>query len=125
MNLKNAYLFAAFGMVSAIALLYGISPSWFAQSFLGISELPVDFAHILRAVMCLYLALGVFWLFCAITDQHKNVAILTTIVFAGGLVIGRVLSLAIDGWPSPILVFYAALEFAIVPVAWWLHGRPD
>jgi hypothetical protein len=58
MDLKKGFLIVAFGMVSVIALLYGINPHWFAQTFLGVSDLSVDFAHILRAVMCLYLALG-------------------------------------------------------------------
>ena len=43
----------AFAMVSIIALLYGIDPPWFARTFLGVDDLSVNFAHILRAVMCL------------------------------------------------------------------------
>lgn len=52
----------AFTTVSIIPLLYGISPLWFARTFLDVNEVSVDFAHILRAVMCLYLGLGLFWL---------------------------------------------------------------
>lgn len=125
MDLKKGFLILAFAMVSVIALLYGIDPPWFARTFLGATDLSVDFAHILRAVMCLYLALGAFWLFCALTGRHKNTAILTTIVFAGGLVIGRLLSFALDGLPSPLLMIYAALELAIIPLAWWLFRQPD
>jgi len=124
-NLKKGFLILAFAMVSIIALLYGVSPSWFAIKFLGVNDLSVSFAHILRAVMCLYLALGCFWLFSAFSGRHKNTAILTTIVFAGGLVIGRVLSFMIDGRPAPLLIFYAALEFTIIPVAWWIYTRPE
>lgn len=125
MDLKRAFLIVAFVMVSAIALLYGIDPSWFASVFLGVTDLSVDFTHILRAVMCLYLALGAFWLFSALNDRHKNTAILTTIVFAGGLVIGRLLSFALDGLPSPLLIFYAAVEAAVLPVAWWVYKLPE
>ena len=84
----------------------------------------MNFAHILRAIMCLYLALGCFWLFSAFSDRHRDTAILTTMVFAGGLFIGRVLSFIIDGQPAPLLILYAALEFMIVPVAWWIYARP-
>lgn len=125
MHLKKGFLILAFAMVLAIALLYGIDPRWFAKSFLGITDLSVDFAHILRAIMCLYLALGAFWLFCALSDTNKNVAVLTTIVFAGGLVVGRLLSFAVDGLPSPLLIFYAALEFAVIPLAWWVYKLPE
>lgn len=114
MDLKKGFLILAFAMVSVIALLYGVDPPWFARTFLGVPDLSVDFAHILRAVMCLYLALGAFWLFCALSDTHKNTAILTTIVFAGGLVVGRLLSFAVDSLPSPLLISYAALECAVV-----------
>ena len=125
MDLKKGFLILAFAMVSVIALLYGIDPPWFARTFLSVTDLSVDFAHILRAVMCLYLALGAFWLFCALSDTHKNTAILTTIVFAGGLVVGRLLSFAVDGLPSPLLIFYAALECAVIPLAWWVYKQPE
>jgi hypothetical protein len=125
MDLKKGFLILAFVMVSVIALLYGIDPSWFARNFLGVTALSVDFAHILRAMMCLYMALGVFWLFSALSDTHKNVAILTTILFAGGLVAGRLLSFALDGLPSPLLIFYAALECAVIPLAWWIYRLPN
>ena len=125
MGLKKGFLILAFAMVSVIALLYGIDPPWFARTFLGVTDLSVDFAHILRAVMSLYLALGAFWLFCALSDTHKNTAILTTIVFAGGLVVGRLFSFAVDGLPSPLLIFYAALECAVIPLAWWVYKQPE
>ena len=125
MQLKKAYLILACAVVSTIALLYGISPVWFASTFLGMTELSLNFSHILRAVMCLYLALGCFWLFSAFSDTHRNTVILTTIVFAGGLVIGRLVSFIVDGQPAPLLMIYAAMEFALVPVGYWIYTRPE
>lgn len=125
MDLKSGFLILAFAMVMMIALLYGIDPQWFAKTFLGMTDLRVDFAHILRAIMCLYLALGGFWLYCALSDTQKNTAILTTIMFAGGLVAGRLLSFAVDGFPSPLLIFYAALECAVIPLALWVYKQPE
>jgi hypothetical protein len=72
MSLKKAFLMLAFAIVSIIALLYGIDPPWFARTFLGADDLNVSFAHILRAIMCLYLALGCFWLFSAFSDTHTE-----------------------------------------------------
>lgn len=125
MLLKKTFLVMAFVVVSIIALLYGVSPDWFASNFLGVTELDLNFAHILRAVMCLYLALGLFWLFSAFSDKLRNVAILTTILFSGGLVIGRLLSFVVDGLPAPLLILYAAMELALVPIAYWLYTRPE
>ena len=112
-------------MVSLIALLYGVSPQWFARAFLDIAKLDLDIAHILRAVMCLYLALGLFWLFSAFNDKYRNPAVLTTIIFAGGLVSGRIISFFVDGQPSPLLVLYIVLEFLLVPVAYWVFRLPE
>ena len=125
MKIKKYFLIFAFVAVSIIALLYGVSPRWFAQTFLNVPEMPLDFAHILRAVMCLYLALGLFWLFSAFSDKYRNAAVLTTVIFAGGLVTGRLISLFADGQPSPILVVYIALEFVLVPIAVWVFRLPE
>jgi hypothetical protein len=123
--MKKYFLILAFVIVSIIAALYGISPAWFARTFLGVNELDVNFAHILRAVMCLYLGLGLFWLYAAFSDKHKNTAVLTTIIFAGGLVTGRIVSFFADGPPSPLLIFYGVLEITLVPIAYWIFMQPE
>ena len=125
MQIKKAYLIVAFVGVSIIALLYGIDPAWYASTFLGVTDLSVNFAHILRALMCLYLALACFWLFSAFSDTHRNIAVLTTILFAGGLLTGRVLSFIVDGQPAPPLTVYAVVEFAVVLIACWVYTRPE
>ena len=68
MKIKKYFLLFAFCAVSIIALLYGVSPQWFAKTLLNVPVMPLDYAHILRAVMCLYLALGLFWLFSALLE---------------------------------------------------------
>ena len=125
MMIKKYFLIFAFSAVAIIALLYGDSPQWFAQTFLDVSELSLDLAHILRAVMCLYLALGLFWLFSAFSDKYRNTAVLTTMIFSGGLVSGRIISLFADGQPSGILMLYVVMEFALVPAAYWVFKLPD
>ena len=125
MVIKKYYLIFTFSVVAIIALLYGVSPQWFAQTFLDVPDLSLDIAHILRAVMCLYLALGLFWLYAAFNDIYRNVAVLTTMIFAGGLVTGRIISLFTDGQPSGILMLYVVMEFALVPAAYWVFKLPN
>ena len=125
MNIKKAYLILAFSSVSVIALLYGVAPEWFAQTFLGLPQLGRDFAHILRAMAGLYLVLGSFWLYAAFKPHLRNIAVVTTAIFAGGLAAGRVLSLALDGQPSPLLLFYLAIELALLPLAVWVIRRTE
>jgi hypothetical protein len=124
-KIKQAYLFVAFFVVVVIALLYGISPRWFARSFLGVADLNPNLAHILRAVMGLYIGFGLFWLFAASSSRHRNTAVLTTLVFAAGLASGRLVSLFADGLPSRILVIYTVAELALLPLAYWVYRLPE
>src|SRR5215470_17248096 len=125
MQIRKAYLTLAFVAVSIFGLLYGISPTWYAATFLGITVLNPDVAHILRAVAGLYLALAAFWLYAAFNDKYREAALLTTILFAGGLVAGRCVSLIVDGQPAPVLLFYGAMEFAVVLIGYWVFRLPE
>jgi hypothetical protein len=120
MKIKKAFLIVAFIMVSVIALLYGVDPQWFGRTFLNLPQLDPNIAHILRAVMCMYLALGLFWLYSAFNQKYRNIAVLTTMIFSGGLVTGRIISYFIEGPPAPLLMFYIAAEFALTPLAYWV-----
>jgi hypothetical protein len=125
MQMKRVYLTFAFIAVTIFALLYGISPKWYAATFLGITDLDKNIAHILRAVTGLYLALSVFWLYSASNDKYQNAAVLTTILFAGGLAAGRCVSLILDGQPAPVLLLYGAAEFAVLLIGYWVFRLPD
>jgi len=126
MQLKKVLLVLSFATVCVIALLYGISPQWFFDTFLVTSQKPsIDQSHILRAVMMLYVALGMFWLYCAFSDRYRDVGIIVIAVFCGGLVAGRILSVIVDGIPSPILILYIFMELSLVPVCIWLMRRDN
>jgi hypothetical protein len=126
MQLKKVLLVLSFATVCIIALLYGISPQWFFDTFLVTSQKPsIDQSHILRAVMMLYVALGMFWLYCAFSDRYLDAGIIVIAVFCGGLVAGRILSVIVDGIPSPILILYIFMELSLVPVCIWLMRRDN
>ncbi len=131
MQVKKYYLIFAWAAVSTIGVMYGLSPDWFARTFLDRpdllhrAELGVDLAHILRAVMGLYIALGLFWLYAAFHASYRATAILTTLIFCAGLVSGRLLSFAVEGRPSPLLVLYAVMELGLIPVGLWVLKQPD
>jgi hypothetical protein len=125
MKIKKFYLAFAFVAVAIIAMLYGLSPHWFARTFLDLPDLDASLAHILRAVMGLYLAFGLFWLYAAFHDRYRDAAVASTVVFCAGLVSGRLVSFAADGRPAPLLLLYAAMEFILVPIGLWVMKRPD
>jgi len=124
-NIKQAYLICACVVVASIAIVYGVSPQWFAKSFSGVADLDRTMAHILRAIMGLSMSFAIFWLFAASSNKHRNTAVLTTLIFAAGLVSGRLISLVADGVPSRILVIYTLAELALVPLAYWVYWLPE
>jgi hypothetical protein len=126
MNLKKGLLVFSFFTISTIALLYGVSPSWFFGTFLVDSQPPsIDQSPILRAVMLLYIALGLFWLYSAFSEKYRDAGIVVLCIFCGGLVTGRILSVVIDGIPSPLLILYIFMELSLVPVCIWLLRRDN
>jgi Domain of unknown function (DUF4345) len=125
MQIKKAFLIFSFVAVSIFALLHGISPTWYAATFLGITDLNANVAHILRAVTGLYLALAAFWLYSAFNDKYRDAALLTAIIFAGGLAAGRCVSLIVDGQPAPMLLIYLAAELAVVLIGYWVFRLPE
>ena len=127
MALKKLVLVLSFLIITVIALIYGASPTWFFDTFLEKTPGPpsVDQSHVLRAVMTLYLGFGFFWLYAAFSDRWRDAGILVLAVFCGGLVVGRLLSVAVDGTPSPILVLYIGAELLLVPLCIWLLRRGD
>ena len=123
MQIKRVFLIFAFVAVTIFGLMYGISPRWYAATFLGITDLNI--AHILRALAGLYLALAAFWLYAAYHDKYKDAAILTAILFAGGLAAGRCVSLITDGQPAFMLMTYLAAEVAVVLIGYWVFRLPE
>jgi uncharacterized protein DUF4345 len=120
MQIKKAFLIFSFVAVTIFGLMYGISPKWYAATFLGITDLNLNVAHILRALAGLYLALAVFWLYAALNDKYMDAATLTAILFAGGLAAGRFVSFIADGQPAPVLMLYAAAEVGVVLAGYWV-----
>jgi hypothetical protein len=125
MQIKKAFLIFAFVAVAIFGLFYGVSPTWYAATFLDITDLNPNVAHILRAIAGLYLALAAFWLYAVFNDKYRDAAILTAILFAGGLVAGRCVSLIADGRPALVLLIYGAMEFAVVLVGLWVFKLPE
>jgi hypothetical protein len=125
MHAKKYLLLISASTILVVGSLYGVSPQWFAKTFLGVSPLDVNFAHILRAMMCLYLGFALFWLVAAFSAKYRNAAVLTVMLFPAGLVIGRIVSVLVDGQPSFLLLAYLFAELIQAPVAYWVFRLPE
>ena len=102
-------LFIAAG-VFPVSLLYGGNPAVSMPSFYDIEVDTVNLSNILRAVMGLYIALCVFWVIGARYEKLRLPALWSLVIFMTGIASGRFLSLILDGMPSPLFIFYLAVE---------------
>jgi len=106
-------LISAAGLVP-IALSYGLDPVHSLPWLLQVHPSGVNLIHLLRSLMGLYLGLVVLWVSGAFRGGALlRTALISEIVFMSGLAAGRLLSLLLDGWPSPVLILYAIAEILL------------
>ena len=124
-TIKQAALLLSAATIAVVASLYGIWPAWFAREVLDVVPTTPSVAGLLRAMMCLYLAFAAFWVYAAFDVRYRNPALLTVVLFPAGLVVGRVLSVGLDGRPSGLLTFYLVAELIQAPLAYWVFRLQD
>ena len=112
MNSRFFLIFCSVGLVP-IALGYGAAPAVSLDALFGITVETVNLAHIMRAVMGLYLGMVVLWVWGAFSKDMERPALVACAVFMLGLAAGRILSLLVDGMPHWLLVVYAILEVTL------------
>jgi len=109
---KSLLIFVCVGL-SPIALSYGLVPEKSLEYLFDISVTEVNLAHIMRAVMGLYLGLIVFWLISVFKKHLRKAALYSLVVFMFGLAAGRILSVILDGIPHWLLLVYLGLELVM------------
>jgi hypothetical protein len=102
----------ALGLVP-IALSYGIYPANVLPRYLDIEVQGADQIQIIRAMMCLYLGLAIFFAMAAFRPAWQRVAMISVVFFALSLAVGRIISLIADGPASRLLDFYLGLEIVM------------
>lgn len=125
MNVRQVFLvIIAIGLLP-IALSYGLMPQKSMSYLYDISISDINSIHIFRAVMCLYLALALFWIIGALKVQVRQAALYSLIVFMFGLAVGRILSLIIDGMPHWLLGVYLVMEISFGTLGMLLLNKSD
>lgn len=116
MNKESLFLLVAAAGLTPVALAYGLFPAVTVPMLYGVEIDSISITHVFRAVMGLYLAMIVFWVLGSTTESLRFAALCSVVVFMGGLALGRLLSIFIDGIPEPLLAIYLPLElgFAFV-----------
>lgn len=101
-NIKNSHLLISVVIVIPVALTYGMFPSEILPKIVDFTVQTSDLKNVFRAIMGLYLAMASFWILGIMKPKFWFAATVSNILFMGGLALGRIISLVIDGMPSTI-----------------------
>jgi hypothetical protein len=107
---KNLHLAVCSIVVIIVGLIYGICPEKILPLFLDIKVESIDLKNFFRAIMGLYLALATYWLIGAFKPKYWFTATVVCTMFMGGLTVGRILSIIVDGIPSVAFIMGLVLE---------------
>lgn len=100
---KNGHLLTSSFLVLIIGLCYGVSPNTILPLIFDIKVETIDLHNILRATMGFCLGNVFIWMMGVWNTKYWQMATFVNIVFMSSLAFGRLLSLFVDGFPSPIL----------------------
>jgi Domain of unknown function (DUF4345) len=117
--MKNLHLILTTIILIPVALGYGIAPKTVLPMLLNIRLETVDMLNICRAIMVLYLALSILFLMGIYNPKYWFTATITNIFLMGGLALGRMLSLVLDGMPSPIFLWGTLGEMVLAVFAFY------
>lgn len=95
--IKNLHLGISSIVVILVGLSYGIYPGKVLPILFDFRVETTDLNNVFRAIMGLYLGMGIFWIIEIYRSKHWQSATLTNIIFMGGLAFGRIISLMVDG----------------------------
>jgi len=115
-------VFVAIGVFS-VSLGYGFLPSLTMPFLYDIEVTNTNLLNILRAISGLYVALVSFWILGAYNSNIQLPALWSLTIFMTGLALGRVVSILIDGLPSPIFIFYLFIEIIFGLIGYALLKR--
>lgn len=96
--MKNLHLTLSAIIVISVAFVYGANPSVILPYFFDFTVENLELKNIFRAIMGMYLAFGIFWIYAVKNESYWKMATISNILFMGGLATGRFISLMLDGW---------------------------
>ncbi|MEM8928140.1 MAG: DUF4345 domain-containing protein [Bacteroidota bacterium] len=116
---KNIHLGLSAIIVFLAALIYGAHPSKILPFFFDFDVQNLELKNIFRAIMGLYIGFALYWAVGTQNPKHWKGATISNVVFMGGLALGRLISLVLDGVSLPYSVGML-LEFCMC--YWGIHN---
>lgn len=102
--LLSGLVFAGVGFISLVSPQTGVDP-------LGLQLVTINSLNEIRANYGgMHLLLGLFMLGAAVRDIWQRQALLIIALFTGGLVLGRVTSIVVDGTPDAMIWSFLLIE---------------
>lgn len=98
---KNLHLIISVLIVISAALFYGLFPNVTLPVLFDFEVQSTDLKNVFRAILGLYLAFSALWVLGILKSDFWKMATLSNFIFMIGLVFGRMLSMVLDGIPSP------------------------
>ena len=119
---QNLHLIISSVIVIPVACVYGLFPKTILPQLLDFSVETTDLTNVFRAIMGLYLAFAVLWILGTVKPNYWKAATISQILFMLGLALGRILSVFLDGIPSPVF-YYGILGELILGIFGWYQLR--
>lgn len=107
---KNLHLTVSLLVIIPIALAYGLYPQLILPLLFDFKVDTINLANIFRAMMGLYLGMCMIWIMGIINSKLWVTATITNITFMGGLTLGRLVSMVVDGVPGIYFLIGFVLE---------------
>jgi hypothetical protein len=116
---KNLHLSLSGIIVICAGIVYGGNPSYVMPIVLDFQVNSLELKNMLRAVMGIYIGIGMFWLLGATKEKLWYAATLSNVLFMGGISFGRIISTVFDGISTP---FTPALILEVLFFGWGLFN---
>lgn len=118
-KIKYLNLLFSGGIVIIAGIVYGGYPEYIMPRVLGFQVQALELKNMLRAVMGIYMGIGVFWLIGAFKPKLWWAATLSNVLFMGGISFGRIISTFFDGVS---VLFTPALLLELLFFCWALYN---
>ncbi|MDC6406576.1 MULTISPECIES: DUF4345 domain-containing protein [Maribacter] len=116
---RNLQLVLSGIIVILAGLVYGLHPLYSMPLLLGFEVEAVQLGNIFRAIMGIYLGLGIYWLLGAFRQELWKSATLCNVLFMGGIASGILIGLLWDGFGLP---FFVAMVLELIFMVWGFYN---
>ena len=116
---KNLHLLLSGVIVITAGIVYGGYPKVLMPMILDFKVESLELKNMLRAVMGIYMGIGVFWIIGSYKAKFWSAATLSNVLFMGGISFGRIISTLFDGVS---IYFTPALILELLFFGWGLYN---